>query len=47
MSKKKCEEKEAKPNPEDNYICKKCGLTANKEKHLCKPKKNKNKENKK
>lgn len=44
MSKIRCKEKDGQPNPEDKYICKKCGLTANKEKQLCKPKKSKKKD---
>ena len=39
MSKKMCKEaKKVKPDKE-KYVCKKCGLPAAKEKHLCKPKK--------
>jgi len=44
MVKKKCEIKEKdrkaiKPE-EAKFLCKKCGLAAKKEKHLCKPKEN-------
>lgn len=42
MAKKKCEVKEKnrkETEPEEvKYTCKKCGLSAKKEKHLCKPK---------
>jgi hypothetical protein len=39
MAKKRCDNPE-KRNPEkEKYICKKCDLKAEKEKHLCKPKK--------
>jgi len=39
-TKKRCKtpDKETKENPK--YICEKCGSVAEKEKHLCKPKKN-------
>ena len=39
-TKKRCKtpEKENKENPK--YFCEKCGKAAEKEKHLCKPKKN-------
>lgn len=38
--KKRCKSPE-KEDPEKNkFTCEKCGRTANKEKHLCKPKKN-------
>jgi len=35
--KKRCKDKIEKPKKE-KFSCKKCGLTAAKEKHLCKPK---------
>lgn len=43
MSKPLCEKKVRKPDKENQYECKNCGLSALKEKHLCKPKKIKKK----
>jgi hypothetical protein len=39
MSKTACDIKDYKPPKDATYICKKCGLKADKEKQLCKPKK--------
>lgn len=42
MSKTMCEmnkEERVEKQAEQNFYCKKCGETAKKEKHLCKPKK--------
>lgn len=40
MAKKMCKEDkdERPPKDKEKYKCKKCGLKAAKEKHLCKPK---------
>lgn len=39
MSKKICKKEIKKDEKTADYKCKKCGATATKEKHLCKPKK--------
>lgn len=39
MPKKKCKTKDAKIPEKPEYFCKKCGNEAEKEKHLCKPRK--------
>ncbi|HPX04721.1 MAG TPA: hypothetical protein PLC17_02205 [Tenuifilaceae bacterium] len=40
MSEKMCEKGKQKGNPaEKKFCCKNCGLASNKEKKLCKPKK--------
>jgi len=39
MGENKVCEKPDKEEKKGKYACKKCGLKANKEKHLCKPKK--------
>lgn len=39
MSKTACDIKDYKSPKDATYICKKCGLKADKEKQLCKPKK--------
>jgi hypothetical protein len=47
MSRTMCEmnrEERAEKQVESRYACKKCGETARKEKHLCKPKKIKDKD---
>ncbi len=41
MSKTKCKEKDNTKDKDDKFVCDKCDRTANKEKKLCKPKKNK------
>ncbi len=38
MTKKNCKDNIKSDSEIANYICKKCGSTAKKEKHLCKPK---------
>ena len=40
MSKKICKRGKDERPKKGNYTCKKCGLAAMKEKHLCKPKEN-------
>jgi hypothetical protein len=39
MSKKACKKDNSKEIKDAEFKCKKCGANANKEKHLCKPKK--------
>lgn len=43
MGKAKCGKKAGMTDKEQKYECKNCGLNAEKEKHLCKPKKIKKK----
>jgi hypothetical protein len=43
MSKTSCEKKNAKSDKEPKYECKNCGLSAVKDKLLCKPRKIKKK----
>jgi hypothetical protein len=38
MTNKNCKENKETDQKDANYICKKCGRLAKKEKHLCKPK---------
>ncbi len=39
MSKKKCKSEKRTTGADAQYTCRKCGLKAAKEKHLCKPSK--------
>ncbi|MFY9173521.1 hypothetical protein [Petrimonas mucosa] len=39
MGKTACKDKKYEPPKEPRFICKKCGVTARKEKEICKPQK--------